>query len=179
MILLISTCSEKLHELEFVNPVKEIVKENYLVKHYDDVCEKDLDNSEKVIICGTSLKDNKFLKDVEKFRWLKHFEKPVLGICAGSHIIKLVFGGEKKRIKEIGQIFIKFNKEFFGLSGVQKVYSLHQLFVNSREFEIFGSSERCDQAFKHKKKNIYGVLFHPEVFNKNLIRNFVEIKITK
>ena len=58
-VLLISTCAEKLHELEFVKPISDILKKanvDFFVKSYLEINEEDLGNSDKVIICGTSLK---------------------------------------------------------------------------------------------------------------------------
>jgi hypothetical protein len=54
MILLISTCNEALHEREFVDPIATIGT----VRHYNDVTQADIDAADKIIICGTSLKDN-------------------------------------------------------------------------------------------------------------------------
>jgi len=38
-----------------------------------------------------------------------------LGICAGMQIIGLLYGSRLKKNTEIGQIRIKFQKEFLGL----------------------------------------------------------------
>ncbi|HII85303.1 TPA: hypothetical protein HA273_01700 [Candidatus Bathyarchaeota archaeon] len=43
-----------------------------------------------------------------------------------------------------------------------------------KDFEVLATSEKCVQAIKHKSKNIYGVLFHPEVRNQEIIRRFVQ-----
>jgi GMP synthase-like glutamine amidotransferase len=176
-ILLVSTCNERLHNLEFVKPLKDILEKagvKSVVKNYMLLKNIDLENAAKVIICGTSLKDNRFLQAVEKFYWLKDFEKPVLGICAGMQILGLVFGGNSKSKTEIGFYFENFENIFLGLNGKKEVYHLHNSFVSfGEEFEIFSKSKEIVQAVKHKEKPFYGVLFHPEVRQKKMILEFV------
>ncbi|VVB79204.1 GMP synthase [glutamine-hydrolyzing] subunit A [uncultured archaeon] len=175
MILIISTCSETLHELEFVKPIEDIIGKEFKTVNYKDLTQKHIDSAEKIIICGTSLKDNTFLKELGKFSWIKEYSKPLLGICAGMQIIGLVFGGKIKKKKEIGLIVSNFDKTFLGLDGVKQVYALHNNFIDFSkipEFEVFAKSLSCDQAVKHRAKKIYGVLFHPEVRNKEFIKKF-------
>lgn len=201
-ILIINICKEKLHYYEFVKPIEDILKNlkkekkiNYFINHYKDLKEGDLRKSSRVIICGTSLADNKFVDDINKFRWLLNYNKPVLGICGGMEIIGLVFKGKLKRKTEESKSFLKkkteigfykecFNKNFLGLLNEQEVYHLHNYYIdfNLKEFEFYcfsdGSNRKVgqiSQAVKHKEKQIYGVLFHPEVRQKNLIKEFCEL----
>ena len=174
MILLINICQHKLHELEFVSPIENILKNNeikFKTKHYKKLTKNDIDKANKVIICGTSLKDNDFLKHINKFSWIKTYKKPILGICGGMHILHLIYGGKKIKNKKIGQVRITFKKEFLGLKGYREVYNLHQYYISSKEFNI--SNKR--QTSKHHNKELYGVLFHPEVRNKDLITKFVKL----
>jgi GMP synthase (glutamine-hydrolysing) len=174
MILIINTCKEKLHYYEFVKPIENIVEKGFFTKHYSEIIGKDLDKADKIIICGTSLKDNQFMKDIKKFKWMRDFGKPILGICAGMQVIGAIFGGDVKRKTEIGFFKEKFDKEFLGLSGNQEVYHLHNNYISKwKGFDIFCSGNGVVQAVKHKEKNIFGVLFHPEVRQKDLIRKFV------
>lgn len=184
MILVINICKEKLHYLEFVKPIEDILKKEnieYNSIYYKKITDKELFNKklEKIIICGTSLKDNEYLENLEYFKWLKSpkLNKPILGICGGMQIISLIFGGTLIENKEIGQIEIKFEREFLNFKpSLNDVYLLHNYAVISNEFEVFASSQEIEipQAIKHKTKEIYGVLFHPEVRNKELINYFCE-----
>ena len=179
-ILLIDICNEKLGFYEFVKPVRDILIKNNVnvfIKHYTRLKKKDLDEANSVIICGTTLYDNKFIEDINKFKWLTDFEGAVLGICGGMQIIGMIFNGKLCRGTEIGYYDEKFGNNFLGLMGKQEVYHLHNNYVDfsNLDFEVFAAN-KISQGVKHKKKRIYGVLFHPEVRQKDLILNFCNLK---
>jgi len=183
MILIISTCKRKLHELEFVNSIGKVLKESNIklfIKHYSKINQKDLNKADKIIISGTSLIDNDFIKKENriKFKWIKSINKPILGICAGAHIIALIFRCKVSNKKQMGKIQVNFKKDFLGLTkGEYEVYNLHGLCPKlNNKFEIYAQAQGCPQAFKHKTKQIYGVLFHPEVYQKDMIVNFCNFK---
>ncbi len=182
MILIINVCRERLHYFEFVKPVEDILKgfglefESY---HYKQLNDSILTRVDKMIICGTSLRDDEFLKDLDRFKdtfsyFDLHSKKvDVLGICAGFQILGLVFGGELKKNTEIGFFREKFSEKFLGLSGEVEVYHLHNNYVEfGEEWERFSG---VDFAQAVKWKNFYGVLFHPEVRNKKMILEFCGI----
>ena len=178
MILIIKICNKQFHYFEFIKPIEDVLKKNnikFQSIHYRNVSEEILKNAEKIIISGTSLKDNGFIKDISKFNWIKEFNKPILGICGGMHILGLIFNGELKKQQEIGLTNIELKKDFLGFIGKIEVYELHNYYGISKEFDIFGESRFCPQAVKHKKNPFFGVLFHPEVRNKDIIVNFVNI----
>ncbi len=173
MILIINLNKHRLHDLEFIKPITGLLK-NYKVVHYKTLKQKDLEQAEKIIIAGTSLKDDEYLKDLEKFSWIRDYKKPVLGICAGMQILALVNGAKLKKAKEIGQVEIKALKKDFLIEDIKKVYSLHQFSVTlPKGFELLARSSKSIQAIK--KDNHYGLLFHPEVFNKEVINKFEKI----
>jgi len=192
MILIINTCKEKLHYFEFVKPIEDVLRNNkikFFTKHYSQIKEPDLEKADKVIICGTSLKDNDFMNNIEKFEWIRKFEKPIFGICAGMQVIGTLFFLEKrklvfqkknysclKKMTEIGFFKEKFDN-FLGLNGEQEVYHLHNYYVDFSDildFEVFAKN-KISQAVKRKEKEIYGVLFHPEVRQKEMIINFAKL----
>mgnify|MGYP001581410548 FL=1 len=126
MILLINICKERLHYYEFVKPVADILKNNnidFFIKHYKELSKEDLNKAEKVIICGTSLKDVDYFEHYHKFDWILDYDKPVFGICGGMQIIGAVFNNKKGNFKsrlfskktEIGLIKIRFNQNFFSI----------------------------------------------------------------
>ncbi|MBP7708467.1 gamma-glutamyl-gamma-aminobutyrate hydrolase family protein [Candidatus Pacearchaeota archaeon] len=178
MILVISNCKEKLHELEFVRPIEQILNDasmKFSRKHYKQVSPNDLKNSSHIILCGTSLKDNNFLENLSSLEWIKSFDKPILGICAGMQVMGAILGGKVKVKTEIGFYTENFKKNFLGLEGKQEVWHLHNNYLLfDSNWGVFSKEGNIVQAVKHKTKPFYGVLFHPEVRNKNLILEFVK-----
>ncbi len=178
MILIINICNKKFHYLEFVKPIEDILVRNKILfktVFYKEVNNEVIKKAEKIIISGTSLKDNEFLNDIEEFNWIRKFDKPILGICGGMHILGLIYEGKLKKQQEIGLNNIFFKNEFLGFKGKLEVYDLHNYYVLSNEYKVYGKSKKSPQAVKHKKNPFYGVLFHPEVRNKDLIKNFVNL----
>lgn len=179
MILIVDICGHDLHYFEFVKPIEDILIKNnfkFVTVFYKELHPEIISKADKVIISGTSIKDNNFVQNLNLFRWIKDFENPILGICGGMHILGLTYNGEIRQQQEIGLTKIDFKDEFLGLKENVEVYELHNYCVESNKFEIFAQSMNCHQAIKHKNKPFYGVLFHPEVRNKNLIENFVKLK---
>ena len=112
MILLIKICEIPFHCFEFVKPIENILKKSnieFITIHYNDLNPEMFSKADKVIISGTSLKDNSFLDDVDKFEWIKEFDKPILGICGGMHILGLIYDGKLREAQEIGLNTIYFN----------------------------------------------------------------------
>lgn len=178
MILIIDVCESRLHRFEFVKPVEDIVKrigEDLITKRFIDIEEADLQSADKVIICGTSLKDDCFLRNLDRFDWIKTINKPILGICAGFQIIGLIFDGTLKKQTEIG--FFKEDIKILGVDGEQEIYHLHNNYIEfpKKTFDILSKSV-IPQAVKHKTMPIYGVLFHPEVRQRAIIENFIRLK---
>jgi GMP synthase (glutamine-hydrolysing) len=88
--------------------------------------------------------------------------------------IGLVFGGRLEKCVEIGMTQITTSLANSLFSSSFKAYSLHNYSIQpSPEFDVLAESIKCMQAVKHKKKDTYGVLFHPEVRNKEIIQNFI------
>lgn len=178
-VLIVSDCKEKLHEKEFVDPLAKILKKMhipYFVKHYTKIEKKDIEKASKIILSGTSLLDNgpRAAKDF----WFLEESKPILGICLGVQMIGLKYGLSFKKKEEMGMQKIKFKKKFLGMLGEKQVYLLHTRYNNFRalsEFEVYSEENGVSYAVKHKEKPIYGVLFHPEVRNKKIIQDFLEL----
>ena len=180
MILIVDMNSKKdsLGYYEFVQPIATIAEKinTCKIKHYLEVTSQDLNQCSSVILSGTALKDINSLSHPEKFQWLKETEKPVLGICAGMETIGMVFGAHLVKCLEIGMTLIITLKENPLFSADFNAYSLHSYCVEaSEEFEVWAKSTKCIQVIRHKTKPIYGVLFHPEVRNQELIKRFIEL----
>jgi GMP synthase-like glutamine amidotransferase len=162
---------------EFVLPILAVAEEleKCDVKHYLEVNEKTLDGYDKIMLSGSALKNTVTLDQTARFAWLKRCDKPVLGICAGMQTAGLVFGGCLLKCREIGMTEISTSKANLLFSSGFKVYALHNYaVVPSSQFEVLAESTKCVHAIKHKQKNIYGVLFHPEIRNKDVLQRFIQ-----
>lgn len=165
---------------EFVSPIKLIAEEldQCIVKHYLEVTSGDIARCDRIILSGTALKDNVTLSQPEKFEWLKNTDNPVLGICAGMQTVGSVFGLRLTKCLEIGMTLMTTLKENSLFSTAPfRAYSLHNYSVGtSAEFEVLAESSKCPQAIKHTQKPLFGVLFHPEVRNEDIIKRFIQTK---
>ena len=126
-------------------------------------------------MCGVALKDFDYLNYLDKFNWIKSYSGHLLGICAGAQIIGKVFGEQLKKGQEIGLIKIKKIKQDKILDNVilNEVYALHNFYVDTpKNFELLLET-KYPQLFTTGK--IYASLFHPEIRNKNIISNFINL----
>ncbi len=179
MILIVSVCSDKLSHFEFVKPVEDSVKksgEDSFTRHFLSLNHSDISRAEKVIICGTALKDFRYLSDIEKFVWIREFDQPFLGICAGMQILARLFESDIIERIRIGRYRVKIVRK----NSLTSKNAFHSYFLNSRavepnaDFETLGESGNLKCFIKHKRRKFYGCLFHPEVLNSEIITNFVQ-----
>lgn len=189
--------SESLSFFEYVKPIEEIIKKSemsFKTVHYSELEKKSesSNNSEEysglqnfllkkatgIILCGTALKDNEFLKKTEIFQFLRYTDIPVLGICAGLQVIAKLFGGNLIENKKIGMTTVKKISDSPVLRSMDK-FEAYELYKNSFElppdFLILAESDTDIQVIKHRYKLIFGVIFHPEVRNERVVENFLGI----
>ncbi len=110
---------------------------------------------------------------------------PVLGICYGHQLIAYLSEGkvDDSVRREYGISYVTIDKTLGILKGLkrrEKVWMSHGDTVYSLpdEFEVLAHTENCPVAsFRHKKKPIYGIQWHPEVIHTErgmtILRNFV------
>lgn len=164
-ITIISTVSDELHQFEFIRPITDILdKEN---KTYNITT---LDNpkllGKKIIITGTAIKDNEFLKHKEVVRQIMSSNMPIMGICAG---MELLLQQELSEVKEVGSIYME-SEEFPDYN-----YFLHQYGVKEvhKDWKIIATTDKGVAAVKHNSKPIIAMQFHPEVTANNVITKFI------
>jgi len=129
--------------------------------------------------------------DENKFKFNKkilNLNIPILGICFGHQIISKVLGGKVKKSKyrEFGSAKVKKKnnshlvKNFFNSKNTSDVWMSHadQVSKLPRGFIVVASSKNSKYTIiENRKKNLFGVQFHPEVTHTNkgkiLLKNFV------
>lgn len=178
MNLVINTCPKnQLWTDEYITPITNIIKANFKIIHHSEINENVVEEYDKIIISGNPLGEIEHLENITNFEWLKTTTKPVLGICAGMQIIGKVFGCKIIENEEIGlnRILTLMPNKLFNKPSFE-VYSLHTHTIEpNEEFEILSKTMECVQAIKHKEKEIYAVIFHPEVRTREIIENFINL----
>lgn len=113
---------------------------------------------------------------------------PILGICAGHQFMARHFGGkvQPSELPEFGQIELTLCVDndplFLGVPQKSIVWESHndEVTVLPKDFIKLGESENCYiQAMRHKKKQLYGLQFHPEVehtqYGEQIFKNFIQL----
>ncbi|MCL6578634.1 MAG: glutamine-hydrolyzing GMP synthase [Candidatus Bathyarchaeota archaeon] len=112
-------------------------------------------------------------------------ELPILGLCYGHQLIAQMVGGkvEPAKEREYGIAYVTINKPvgvLKGLNAKEKVWMSHgdTVFSIPADYEVLAHTENCPvAAFRHKKKPIYGLQWHPEVVHTEkgtkMLRNFI------
>lgn len=193
MILIVDLCYEKnsLSRYEFVHPIAETLKRSgfhskvmhYKAMHCKEIGknEMDMDGLEKfsrIILCGTALKDNVYAEQLDLFRWMREWKKPVLGICAGMQVIGRIFGGNIVPQPAIGleTIAILEDSPLMGAQREIEGYHLHNYGVTLPDrFRLLAGSPTRVEAFCHEELPIYGIIFHPEVRNRWILDRFARL----
>ncbi len=167
---------DSLGRQEFVEPVRSLVGACE-VRHYLEVT--GLEGYDKAVLCGTPLMDSEYMEHLDAFEWVRRCDKPVLGICAGMQAMAAVYGSEVYIRREIGMTEVSTKAENPLFSGSFRAYCLHSLAVRpSGDFEILAESKDCVEAVKHRDKQLYGVLFHPEARNPDVLWRFVSLPVS-
>ncbi|WP_346861485.1 hypothetical protein [uncultured Draconibacterium sp.] len=170
---------------EFVAPIDDLVKaagSSSKCIEYADCLSIDLNDFDGVILSGSPQGDDIVEHHLPYFRWIKEYEKPVLGICAGHHLTGFLYGSELLRSEEpeMGDFEVFKTTEDPILKHMPETFRVKQMHNDSvtlpAGFELLASSKTCfNQLMKHKQKPLYTCQFHPEYYNHQLIQNFISL----
>ena len=170
---------------KFAKPVEKIIfnaSSSSVFIEYANCLNFNFDKFDGAILTGSPQGDDIVEHHLPYFRWIQRFDKPILGICAGHHITGFMYGSKILRSEEpeSGDFeveTIKAHPLFEGLPNSFKVKQMHNDSVTlPNEFELLATSKTCrNQLMKHKQKPLYTCQFHPEFYNHDLIRNFINL----
>jgi GMP synthase (glutamine-hydrolysing) len=119
--------------------------------------------------------------ECEVVHFTDRINKPLLGICAGMQVVAAVFGGGIVPQPKIGLEKIDITRETDLLGPPREIegYHLHNFGVTLPPgFGLVAVAGRPGsiEAFRHSERQIYGIIFHPEVRNRWIVERFVDLR---
>ncbi|HII53734.1 GMP synthase [Candidatus Micrarchaeota archaeon CG_4_10_14_0_2_um_filter_49_7] len=175
MILIVDLGSQYTHLIW--RSLRDLGKESKIVNA--ETPQSELLKSDMLIVSGGpgSVEKDAYTKYSECSNAIKQIyeskEVPLLGICLGHQLIAHVLGGKvvKGRKAEYGfSRLVADDKDllFDGMPKEFKIWVSHfdEIKKLPKDFVKLAHSETCAvEAIRHKKKNIFGLQFHPEVWH--------------
>lgn len=174
---------------EFCEPLENILAGAgtlYETCEYADTRQTNMSRYDGAILSGSPRGNDIVDHHQAYFRWIKTFGKPLFGICAGFHIIGRLYGCELLRSveKEVGDFFVSIVKDDPIFKNFPERFNVRQSHHDSitlpANFILLATSGKCKvEAIKHRSAPIYATQFHPEVKNRAMILNFIDIVKTR
>jgi len=182
-ILIINSAEKGISE--FVEPLQKIVEEANAVPgviEYEEISAADMTSYDGIIMSGSPRGDDIVDHHLPYFQWIKTCDIPIFGICAGHHITGKLYGAQLLRSveKEVEDNFLYIRQKDPIFNGCPERFLVRQNHHDSitlpKDFILLAHSQGCRVAMmKHPTKPLYTTQFHPEILNKKLILNFIDI----
>lgn len=170
---------------KFTQPLEEIAAKaghKTVTAEYSAINSISLNDFDGVLVSGSPQGDDIVEHHKPYFEWIKTFAKPVFGICAGHHITGALYSSELLRSEEpeSGDFLVEVVKNDSIFRGMPKTFRVKQMHNDSitipENFELLATAKTCkNQLMKHQNKPLYTSQFHPEFYNQDLIRNFLNL----
>jgi GMP synthase (glutamine-hydrolysing) len=169
---------------QFTQPILDILDEarvSSVTAEYKEI--PDVKDFHGIIMGGSPRGDDIVDHHQPWFQWIKTCDIPIFGFCAGHHITGKMYGAELLRSVEVevGDFYITIDRPDDPLfKGCQRDVLVRQDHHDSITlppgFILLAHSEICKvEAMKHPTKPIYTTQFHPEILNKDMMLNFLDI----
>ena len=99
------------------------------------------------------------------------YNKPILGLCRGAQAINLFFGGNILKVKNHVKKMHKIEGKLIGKNKYLYVNSFHDYAIKynslGKNLETLAhTKDGIVECFRHKKKKILGIMWHPERYKK-------------
>jgi GMP synthase (glutamine-hydrolysing) len=182
-ILIINSAEKGI--IEYVEPIQKIAAQagaTSEVIEYEDSLNTNMSLYDGIIMSGSPRGDDIVDHHLPYFQWIKTCEIPIFGICAGHHITGKLYGAQLIRSveKEVGDNFLFIRQKDPIYNGCPERFLVRQNHHDSitlpKDFILLAHSQGCRVSMmKHPAKLLYTTQFHPEILNKNLILNFIDI----
>lgn len=180
MILLVDLAGKpgSLSRDEYVGPVARIVTAagyRWQELHFSRISPENIAGTDGIILCGTALEDNVFADHMQDPAWLCNARVPVLGICAGAEALCLAYGGRLIPACGIGMTEVRVTQTdpVIGEPRVFTAYEVHSFACEPPAGWITTAvSGMCVQAFRHPDRPVFGLMYHPEVRNDEVVERF-------
>ena len=170
---------------EFTEPIESILYDlacEWATVEYSDSIQKNINNYDAIILSASPFGDDIVDQHKTHYSWILKKTKPVLGICAGHHIIGRLFGSTliRDQESEVGDCTVIIDRVDPLFNGIEKSFVVKQNHKDSislpEDFVLLAHSDKCKvQIMKNKKKPIYSTQFHAELSNSLVIENFLAI----
>jgi GMP synthase (glutamine-hydrolysing) len=176
MILVLDMCyrAGSLSRYEFVDPVATALRRagaEIDIMHYGEL--DDPGGYDKIVLCGTALKDMRCLDYASRLSWIRKCKRPVLGISTGAAVLCHILGGRLLKDIHIGMEDVRITAETPLLGEPRTIHAFHlHGFRPVLPSELMAAAENCE-AFVSRYRPVYGLLFNPEVRNCWILERFV------
>jgi GMP synthase (glutamine-hydrolysing) len=170
---------------QFVEPLQKIAAQAGAASdmiEYENSLHTDMSLYDGIIMSGSPRGDDIVDHHLPYFQWIKTCEIPIFGICAGHHITGKLYGAQLLRSveKEVGDNFLFIRQKDPIFNGCPERFLVRQNHHDSitlpGDFILLAHSQGCRVSMmKHPAKPLYTTQFHPEILNKNLVLNFIDI----
>ncbi len=181
-ILIINCGSRAIKEL--ISTTKKLGA-NPILTEIDSLPLKISNDIQGIIISGSPLMWSECKDEyIDRFKFIKKVNIPVLGVCFGHQTIGLLYGSKIRQEKLLKKkIFIDFHKKDVIIRGFNKrsqFMEYHKEFISlPKGLDLIATSNKDNvEIIKHPTKPIYGIQFHPELSGKNgeqILKNFFNI----
>ena len=120
----------------------------------------DIGNFDLLVLAGGNSSPDR--KSTEEIYIMKSLEKgiPIMGVCRGAFILNAFFNGQNSTIDGHQNV----DHDILLEGKIFSVNSYHKLAIDKLGNDLIMLAETSDhiEAFRHKEKNIWGLVWHPE-----------------
>lgn len=151
--------------------IKSLSKNKINLIEFGNINLRKINDYDKIILSGGSLPVVYHKKEYSKeIKLIKKSRVPILGICLGCELIATAFGERLERMKAKENEIIKVSKikEDMIMKRLDnfKVFESHRWALKKcKKLIPLAKSKKGIEIFRHPKKRIYGIQFHPEMFH--------------